>query len=58
MMKVKKFSQIKGKKVNNMTLLIAFVLGLITSPFLLLSALAFRSEPKKPPTKEDWRMME
>ena len=38
--------------------LIAFVLGLVMSPFLLLSALAFRSEPKKPPTKEEWRMME
>ena len=37
--------------------LIAFVLGLITSPFLLLSALAFRSEPKRPPTKDEWRMM-
>ena len=38
--------------------LIAFILGLITSPFLILSALAFRSEPKRPPTKEEWRMME
>ena len=38
--------------------LIAFVLGLIMSPFLILSTLAFRSEPKEPPTKEEWRMME
>lgn len=38
-------------------ILIAFVLGLITSPFLLLSALAFRSEPKKPPTKKEWKVM-
>ena len=37
--------------------LIAFVLGLVMSPFLLLSVLAFRSEPKRPPTKEEWKVM-
>ena len=40
-----------------MMILIAFVLGLITSPFLILVALAFASKPSDPPTKEEWKVM-
>lgn len=37
--------------------ILGFVLGLLVSPFLLLSALALWTEPKEPPTKEEWKVM-
>ena len=40
-----------------MMILIAFVLGLVASPFLILIALAFAGKPSEPPTKEEWKVM-
>ena len=38
-----------------MTNIIAFMLGLITSPFLILVLLSFGGSKNDPPTKEEWR---
>ena len=38
--------------------LIGLAIGLMVSPFLILATLTFRSEPKRPLTKEEWRQID